>query len=190
VSESKQYKWRTEVVQFDPAEACKAVIEALAMGGIKAWDGDGVGMVVQMLENAYRQRDALQRDHAASAAQRDARVAEQTTETERLRDCGRDEWNRAAGLKQHLAELERRAAAADALAFFADNFYAMVQGESPSLLEDDGNAFELRQALAAYRALAQPDAARAEGERESCPELEEAGRLIASFPTSIRKESP
>jgi hypothetical protein len=35
---------------------------------------------------------------------------------------------------------------------------------------------------------AQPDAARPAG--ASCPELEEAGRLIASFPTSIRKESP
>jgi hypothetical protein len=51
----------------------------------------------------------------------------------------------AINLKQAREELRK----AIELLAASDNFYAMVRGESPSLLEDDMNAFRFERAIAA-----------------------------------------
>jgi hypothetical protein len=57
-----QAEWRdfgkNQEIEFDTVLATRAVLDALInQGGIEAWNGDGVGCVVQMLEYAYKQRD-------------------------------------------------------------------------------------------------------------------------------------
>jgi hypothetical protein len=53
-----QWKWRTQKgLEPEPGELVEAVIEALDMGGIKAWNGDGVSCVTQIIENILDERD-------------------------------------------------------------------------------------------------------------------------------------